>query len=122
MMSQPVSSSIMTVVRPTLKALRKFQRSAKTKHMREPNSRIRFVTKIYTTRKKAGTKAKKPMETLSAPSAIEGRKEAISRVALTISTTRTKNPRILFPEPANIDFFSNARPLVRHKSRKTPDS
>ena len=64
------------------------------------------------------TKAKKPMETLSAPSAIEGRKEAISRVALTISTTRTKNPRILFPEPANIDFFSNARPLVRHKSRK----
>ena len=54
----------------------------------------------------AGIRAKKPMEILSAPASISGKKDAISKVQATNTKAQRKNLTMAFPFPATI--LSNA--------------
>ena len=97
--NQPVFSSIITEVKPVLNDVKKFPLSAKIKHIVEAKtkaSKIRFVVKIYITRKIAGINAKNPIDSPFAIELDEGKK-TVNKYVKPIKTIQViQKPKILF--------------------------
>jgi hypothetical protein len=110
MISQAVSSFIITEVKPSLKAARKFVPSEKTKHIKVAKikaSKIRFVINMYKIKKNAGIKEKSPMSTLPSTKTRSGKNNVISKVHPTTKNAVSKNLNKVF---FGSDFFSKILP------------
>jgi hypothetical protein len=97
--NQPVFSSIITEVKPVLNDVKKLPLSAKIKHIVEAKtkaSKIRFVVKIYITRKIAGINAKNPIDWPSAIELDEGKKAVNKNVKPIKRIQVIQKPKILF--------------------------
>ena len=114
-MSQAVSSSIITEVKPSLNAVRKFVLSEKIKHIKVAKikaSKMRFVIKIYPIKKTAGISANSPISMLSSTKSTFGKNKVISNVNPATKKTEIQNLKTLLKASDfvlnNNPFFSNA--------------